>query len=103
MVKRTRWALAASGALAFAMAGSSSSQAQNLTPTVRVPSRQAPGTVLPGFSRQGGIGTTPFLGNTQGMGAYSTNFDRPRAQVAQPQQTPGYQPATRRRWFRNWR
>jgi len=33
--------------------------------------------VLPGFSKQGGIGTTPFLGNTRGMGGYSTNYSAP--------------------------
>jgi hypothetical protein len=34
----------------------------------------APQGVLPAFSARGGIGTTPFLGNTRGLGAYSTNF-----------------------------
>jgi len=34
--------------------------------------------VLPGFAPRGGIGTTPFLGNTMGLGAYSTNYDAPR-------------------------
>jgi len=32
--------------------------------------------VLPGFAPRGGIGTTPFLGNTRGLGAYSHNFDK---------------------------
>ena len=34
--------------------------------------------VLPGFAPRGGIGTTPFLGNTRGLGAYSYNDDQPR-------------------------
>lgn len=33
--------------------------------------------VLPSFSQRGGIGTTPFLGNTRGLGAFSTNYDAP--------------------------
>lgn len=33
--------------------------------------------VLSAFSKRGGIGTTPFLGNTRGMGAYSTNYSAP--------------------------
>ena len=33
--------------------------------------------VLSGFSKRGGIGTTPFLGNTRGMGGYSTNYSVP--------------------------
>jgi hypothetical protein len=32
--------------------------------------------VLNGFSSTGGIGTTPYLGNTRGMGGYSVNYDR---------------------------
>lgn len=31
--------------------------------------------VLPSFAPRGGIGTTPFLGNTRGVGTYSVNFD----------------------------
>jgi hypothetical protein len=31
--------------------------------------------VLPGFAPRGGIGTTPFLGNTRGLGGYSVNYD----------------------------
>lgn len=34
--------------------------------------------VLPAFAPRGGIGTTPYLGNTKGLGAYSTNYDAPR-------------------------
>ena len=30
--------------------------------------------VLPAFLRQGGVGTTPYLGNMRGPGAYSTNY-----------------------------
>lgn len=51
------------------------------------------GTVLPGFSQRGGIGTTPYLGNIQGFGANSTNFDAVRS---------GY-PAAGRRWYRRGR
>jgi hypothetical protein len=40
--------------------------------------RYARGTVLNGFSSTGGIGTTPYLGNTLGIGSYQTNYDRPR-------------------------
>lgn len=39
----------------------------------------ASGTVLNGFDRRGGIGTTPFLGNTRGAGSYQVNYDAPRA------------------------
>lgn len=31
--------------------------------------------VLPSFAPRGGIGTTPFLGNTRGVGNYSVNYD----------------------------
>jgi hypothetical protein len=34
----------------------------------------APRGVLPAFGGRGGIGTTPYLGNTRGLGAYSTNY-----------------------------
>ena len=34
--------------------------------------------VLPAFAPRGGIGTTPYLGNIKGLGAYSTNYDAPR-------------------------
>jgi hypothetical protein len=47
--------------------------------------------VLPGFAPRGGIGTTPYLGNTRGLGAFSTNYDAP------PRSTTVY-PA-RRGWF----
>jgi hypothetical protein len=40
--------------------------------------------VLPSFSQRGGIGTTPFLGNTRGLGAFSTNYDAPRATATYP-------------------
>jgi hypothetical protein len=41
--------------------------------------------VLPAFSQRGGIGTTPFLGNTRGLGAFSTNYDAaPRAAATYP-------------------
>jgi hypothetical protein len=36
--------------------------------------------VLPAFAPRGGIGTTPYLGNTRGLGGYSVNYDAaPRA------------------------
>jgi hypothetical protein len=36
--------------------------------------------VLPAFAPRGGVGTTPYLGNTRGLGAFSTNYDAaPRA------------------------
>src|SRR3954452_2951219 len=52
--------------------------------------------VLPSFAPRGGIGTTPFLGNTRGLGGYSVNYD------AAPRATP---PAPARRgWlFRRYR
>lgn len=41
--------------------------------------------VLPAFAPRGGIGTTPYLGNTRGLGAFSTNYDAaPRATAAYP-------------------
>lgn len=49
--------------------------------------------VLPSFSQRGGIGTTPFLGNTRGLGGFSVNYD------AVPQSSYTY-PARSRRWFR---
>ena len=45
-------------------------------PAVAAPARDSRA-VLPAFSRRGGIGTTPFLGNTRGLGAFSTNYDAP--------------------------
>ena len=54
--------------------------------------------VLPGFGPRGGVGTTPFLGNTRGLGAYSYNYDRP---VARPYTTTNQ--ANGRRWFRRYR
>ncbi len=108
MVLRTRLTFAGSGALALLIAGGSWSQAQvpvqaPVPAAVRVPTRQAPGAVLPGFSRQGGIGTTPFLGNTRGMGAYSVNYDLPRTGAVHPQPQRVYRPNANRRWFRGWR
>ena len=52
--------------------------------------------VLPAFSQRGGIGTTPFLGNTRGLGGYSVNYDAaPRATTTYP---------ARRGWlFRRYR
>ena len=50
--------------------------------------------VLPGFAPRGGIGTTPFLGNSRGLGAYSHNFDADyRRPVPQSR-------VNNRRWFR---
>jgi len=51
--------------------------------------------VLPSFAPRGGIGTTPFLGNTRGLGGYSVNYDAP------PRRTTSAQPA-RRGLFRRW-
>ncbi len=53
--------------------------------------------VLPGFSPRGGIGTTPFLGNTRGLGAYSYNYDRPVARPYYSNQVYG------RRMYRRYR
>ena len=92
-------------ALAIA-AGGGTASAQQPAVTYYQPStpayRPAPGyyvarpadnrAVLPGFAPRGGIGTTPFLGNTRGLGAFSTNYDAaPRATA----------PA-RRGLFRRW-
>ncbi len=49
------------------------------TPTYRPAPAAASATVLNGFSRQGGIGTTPFLGNIRGAGSYQVNYDAPRS------------------------
>jgi hypothetical protein len=54
-----------------------------------------PRAVLPAFAPQGGIGTTPYLGNTRGLGAFSTNYSAP----ARPTTTITY-PARRRGLFR---
>ena len=41
--------------------------------------------VLPGFAPRGGVGTTPYLGNTRGLGGYSVNYDAPpRPRAARP-------------------
>jgi hypothetical protein len=48
--------------------------------------------VLPSFAPRGGIGTTPFLGNTRGLGGYSVNYD------AAPRATTYARPA-RRGWL----
>ena len=48
-----------------------------------------PRAVLPAFSRRGGIGTTPFLGNIRGANQNSVNFDAP------PRQYLGAQPVRR--------
>lgn len=52
--------------------------------------------VLPSFAQRGGVGTTPYLGNTRGLGAFSTNYDAaPRGPVTYP---------ARRGWlFRRYR
>jgi len=52
--------------------------------------------VLPAFSQRGGIGTTPYLGNTRGLGAFSTNYGAP------PRATTPY-PARRGWLFRRYR
>ncbi len=48
--------------------------------TTNTPTRVVYGrnSILPGFSRRGGMGTTPFLGNRNGLGAFSRNYDAPR-------------------------
>jgi hypothetical protein len=41
--------------------------------------------VLPSFAPRGGVGTTPYLGNTRGLGGYSVNYDAaPRATTYAP-------------------
>jgi hypothetical protein len=52
--------------------------------------------VLPSFAPRGGVGTTPYLGNTRGLGGYSVNYDAaPRATTPAP---------ARRGWlFRRYR
>ena len=41
--------------------------------------------VLPAFAPQGGIGTTPYLGNTRGLGGFSTNYSAaPRTVTTYP-------------------
>lgn len=61
--------------------------------------RGDPRAVLPAFAPQGGIGTTPYLGNTRGLGAFSTNYSAP----PRPTTTITY-PARRRGWlFRRYR
>ena len=57
--------------------------------------RGDPRAVLPAFAPQGGIGTTPYLGNTRGLGAFSTNYSAP----PRPVTTTTY-PARRRGLFR---
>jgi hypothetical protein len=53
--------------------------------------------VLPAFAPRGGIGTTPFLGNTRGLGGYSVNYDAPRTRTVTPR------PARRGWLFRRYR
>lgn len=48
-----------------------------MTPPTQGYAVARPRGVLQRFSSRGGIGTTPYLGNTRGLGAYSTNYDRP--------------------------
>jgi hypothetical protein len=61
--------------------------------------RGDPRAVLPAFAPQGGIGTTPYLGNTRGLGAFSTNYSAPPRTMT----TTTY-PARRRGWlFRRYR
>jgi hypothetical protein len=57
--------------------------------------------VAPGVAPRAGIGTTPYLGNTRGMGAYSVNYDRVR--YVGPQTRQVYRTAPRRGLFRRWR
>jgi hypothetical protein len=40
-----------------------------------------PRAVLPAFAPRGGIGTTPYLGNTRGLGGFSTNYSAPPRQM----------------------
>ncbi len=58
--------------------------------------------ILPGFARTGGIGTTPFLGNSMGLGAYSTNYSAPAQIYTYPYPVYSNQmyvyPARVRRW-----
>jgi hypothetical protein len=86
---------------ALAIAAGPASAQQPVTPaqpytyaqpgvTYHAPSRDNRA-VLPGFAPRGGIGTTPFLGNTRGLGGYSVNYDAaPRPKAARP---------ARRGWF----
>jgi hypothetical protein len=46
-------------------------------PGTQVVRQGDPRAVLPAFSRRGGVGTTPYLGNTRGLGGFSTNYDAP--------------------------
>jgi hypothetical protein len=57
-----------------------------------------PRAVLPAFSRRGGVGTTPYLGNTRGLGAFSTNYDAPPRMTT----APAY-PVRRGGLFSRWR
>jgi hypothetical protein len=78
-------------------------QAAPVAGAAAMPMQAAPaGTVLRGFAPQGGIGTTPYLGNTRGMGAYSVNYDRMRYRVG-PRTRQVYNTAPRRGLFRRWR
>ena len=63
----------------------------------------APAGVAQGFAPQGGIGTTPFLGNTRGMGAYSVNYDKVRYRVGPRNRQVYTTAAPRRGLFRRWR
>jgi hypothetical protein len=40
--------------------------------------------ILGRFSRQGGVGTTPYLGNANGLGGYSTSYSAPTTRYVYP-------------------
>ncbi len=74
-IKRALVVLGGLGLIASTGLDATPVQAQtpsNSTYTYKLP-RQS---VLSRFAPRGGIGTTPFLGNTRGLGAYSYNYDK---------------------------
>ena len=71
----TRTLLITTGLLSIVGIGSADAQVVYTQPYVYATPRASNAAILPGFSPRGGIGTTPFLGNSRGLGAYSHNFD----------------------------
>lgn len=72
-------------ALALSFGSAAPSEAQMMSPPAYVsrpyvatyrPAYRNPQAVVPRFAPRGGRGTTPYLGNTRGLGAYSYNYDR---------------------------
>jgi hypothetical protein len=94
-------ALAAFAVVAGLEAAPASAQQQPMVYTPPQPAaaytvqRGDPRAVLPAFAPRGGIGTTPYLGNTRGLGAFSTNYSAPPRTV-----TTTTFPARRRGLFR---